>query len=237
MPITVVVIIRSIISFFALLALVRIIGKQQVAQLTFFDYTLGITIGSIAATLSVQVNENTFSTLIGMLVWSILAILLAGLSLKSNWIKKVSEGEATIVIQNGHILYKNLKKIRITIDELLSEMRVQGVFNIDDVEFALFETGGKLSIQKKSQKQPLTPSDINVSTQYDGMPTNLILDGILIDEALKTLKLSKAWLKHQLGKKGISEINEISLAQLDTKGYLHVDLKGEKPCFTVSTKD
>lgn len=237
MPITVVVVIRSIISFFALLLLVRLMGKQQVAQLTFFDYVVGITIGSIASTLSVQVNENTLATLVGMGTWTILAILLACLGVRSVWVQKVVDGEATVVIENGKILEDNLKRIRIPIDQMLSELRAQGVFSMDDVEFAMFEPGGKFSIQKKSQKQPLTPSDLNISTQYDGLPTVLIMDGVVLDDALHSLKLSKAWLHHQLGKQNVQDTTEVSLAQLDTKGNLYVDLKGDKPYYIISTNN
>lgn len=235
MPIILVVVIRSFISFFILLLLVRIIGKQQVAQLTFFDYIVGITIGSIAATLSVQVNENTLATLVGMGVWTILAIVLGYLGLHSVWLRKVVGGEATVVVENGKILEENLKRIRIPIDELISELRTQGVFSIEDVEFALLEPGGKLSVQKKSQKQPLTPGDINLPTQYDGLPTNLIMDGIILYDALRSLNLSKAWLLHQLGKQSITDVSEISLAQLDTKGNLYVDLKGDRPYYIIPT--
>src|SRR5690554_4899806 len=106
MSIILVVMIRSFISFFALLILMRLMGKQQVAELTFFDYVVGITIGSIASTLSVQINQNTTATLVGMAIWTILPILLAYLSLKSVWIRKVVEGEATIVMANGKVLEK-----------------------------------------------------------------------------------------------------------------------------------
>lgn len=237
MPILLVVIIRSVISFFALLLFIRLIGKQQVAQLTFFDYVVGITIGSIASTLSVQVNENTTATLAGMGVWAALAILLAYISMRNVWVRKIIEGEATVVIENGKILEKNLLRIRISLDELISELRTQGVFNVTDVEFALFEPGGKLSIQKKSSKQPVTPEDINLTTQYNGLPTNLIMDGILLNDALKSLKLSRAWLQHQLNKQQIKDISDISLAQLDTMGNLFVDLKGDKPYYIISTKN
>jgi uncharacterized membrane protein YcaP (DUF421 family) len=237
MPILLVVIIRSVISFFALLLLIRLIGKQQVAQLTFFYYVVGITIGSIASTLSVQVNENTTATLTGMGVWTVLAISLAYLSMHNVLVRKVIEGEATVVIENGKILEKNLLKIRISLDELISELRVQGVFNISDVEFALFEPGGKLSVQKKAPKQPLTPEDINITSKYNGLPTNLIMDGILLTDALRSLKLSKAWLQHQLNKQNIKNISDISLAQLDTMGNLFVDLKGDKPYYIISTKN
>lgn len=237
MSITYVVIIRSVLSFFALIFFIRLIGKQQVAQLTFFDYVVGITIGSIAATLSVQVNENTLATLVGMITWTVLAILLAVISMHNVWIRKVVSGEATVVIQNGRILEQNLKRIRIPIDELISELRTQGVFNIADVEFALFEPGGKISVQKNSQKQPVTPNDLHMPTQYDGLPTNLVMDGVVLIDALRSLKLTKAWLQHQLQKQNVQNVEEVSLAQLDTKGNLYVDLKGDKPYYVIPTKE
>ncbi|MHB1394094.1 MAG: DUF421 domain-containing protein [Clostridia bacterium] len=237
MPILLVVIIRSVISFFALLLLIRLIGKQQISQLTFFDYVLGITIGSIASTLSVQVNENMTATLAGMGVWTVLAISLAYLGMHNVWVRKVVDGEAMVVIEKGKILEEHLRRIRIPIDELISELRTQGVFNISDVEFALFEPGGKLSIQKKSPKQPVTPEDLKLTTQYNGLPTNLIMDGILLIDALQSLKLSKAWLKHQLNKENIKDMSDISLAQLDTMGNLFVDLKGDKQYYIISTKN
>jgi len=130
---------------------------------------------------------------------------------------------------------KNLTRTRIQINELISELRIQGVFSIADVEFAILEPGGKISVQKRSQKHPLTPSDLNIPTQYDGLPTNLIIDGSIQKNALKSLSLSKAWLFHQLKKQNILDASEISLAQLDTKGNLYVDLKGDKPYFIIST--
>lgn len=237
MSITLVVVIRSVISFFALLILVRLMGKQQVAQLTFFDYVVGITIGSIASTISVQVNENLLSTLAGLATWATLAILLAVLSMHSVWIRKMVDGEATIVIADGKIMEENLRSIRIPIEQLISELRTQGVFNITDVEFAMFEPGGKISVQKKSQKQSLTPTDLNIQPKYDGLPTNLILDGVLLQDALGSLNLTKAWLQHQLSKQNIEDFTEISLAQLDTKGNLYVDLKGDKPWYIIPIKN
>lgn len=235
MPITYVVIIRSFISFFALLILVRLMGKQQVAQLTFFDYIVGITIGSIAATMSVQVNENSFAALSGMVTWAVLAILLAVFGMHNTKFRRMVDGQATVVVKDGKILEDNLKKVRIPIEELMSELRTQGVFSMADVEYALFEPGGKISIQKKSDKQSLTPSDMKIPVQYDGLPKTLILDGEIQNEQLKALGVSKAWLHHQLDKQNIREFSEVSLAQLDTKGNLYVDLMGEKPFFIIST--
>jgi uncharacterized membrane protein YcaP (DUF421 family) len=235
LSIIMVVIIRSFVSFFVLLVLVRLMGKQQVSELTFFDYIVGITIGSIASTLSVQVNQNTFATLIGMAVWTLLPIVLAWLSLHNVWIRKVVEGEATVVIENGKILEHNLKSIRLTIDDLISELRLKEVFNIEEVEFALFEANGKLSVLKKAPLQPVTPKDLGLRTEYCGLPTNLVSDGILLDDALDSLSLSKAWLYHQLGKINITDVSEVSLAQLDTNGNLYVDLIGDRPYVIIQT--
>lgn len=235
MSIILVVIIRSIISFFALLILTRLMGKQQIAELTFFDYVVGITIGSIASTLAVQVNQNTAATLAGMAVWTSLPIILAYLSVQNVWIRKVVEGEGVVIIENGKVLEKHLARIRLSMDDLLSQLRTQGTFNISDVEFAIFESNGKLSIQKKSQKRPLTTGDLNLSTTYEGLPTNVVEDGVILVDALRSLNLSKAWLHHQLAKVNIQEVKMVSLAQLDTTGQLYVDLQGDNPYYIIST--
>lgn len=236
MPVVLVVVIRSLIAYFALLILMRLIGKQQMAQLTYSDYVVGITIGSIAATISVQLNQNTTASLFGLIVWTILPILMAFLCIKNIWIRKVVNGEATIVIDNGKIMEKRLAKLHISIDDLISQLRTKNIFNITDVEFAMFEANGKLSIQLKSQKQPLTPDDLNLPTEYLGLPTTLINDGQVLRDALKSLNLTQAWLQYQLTKANIKDFSQISLAQLDTTGNLYVDLQGDQQYFTIPTK-
>jgi uncharacterized membrane protein YcaP (DUF421 family) len=237
MSVILVVVIRSLISFFFLLILVRLTGKQQLSELTYFDYVVGITIGSIAATLSVTINQNTTATLTGMTIWSLLPILLAYISLHNIWVRKVVEGEATVVIENGKVLERQLGKLRLSIDDLLSQLRSKNVFNIADIEFAIFETSGKLSVQLKSQKQPLTPEDLNLPTRYKGLCTTIIDDGKILIDALKSLGLTKAWLYFQLNKQNIKETSEVALAQLDTTGNLYVDLKSEQLYYIISTTD
>jgi uncharacterized membrane protein YcaP (DUF421 family) len=237
MPIVVVVIIRSIISFFFLLLLVKLIGKQQVSQLTYFDYVVGITIGSIASTLSVQVNENTWATITGMIVWALLAIILAFIGLKSTLFRKVVEGVPEIIIQNGKIDNNILSRNQLSIEDLMSMLRTKDVFNINDVEFAVLEQNGKLSVLLKSQKQPLTPQDMNIPTQYVGLPTNLIMDGCVNMEALRSVNLSKACLEHHLKKEKIMNVEDIFLVQLDTQGNLFIDMKDNKTTYTISIKE
>ncbi len=236
MPIVIVVIIRSIISFFLLLLLVKVIGKQQVSQLTYFDYIVGITIGSIASTLSVQVNENSWSTMAGMAVWSALAVTLALIGLKSPWLRKIIEGIPEPLIENGKIRHDVLKKNKLSMEELMSILRTKDVFKVEDVEFAIYETNGKLSVLLKSQKKPLTPQDLNMATQYEGMPTNIIVDGILDTKALRSVNLTRAWLEFQLKKKKLNNAKNICLAQLDTQGNLYIDMNDKKTTYVISTK-
>lgn len=235
MPIVLVVVIRSFVSFFLLLLLVKLIGKQQVTQLTYFDYIVGITIGSIASTLSVQVNENSWSTIAGMAVWAALAVTLALVGLKSPWLRKIIEGVPEALIQNGKIRHDVLKRNKLSMEELMSMLRTKDVFNVEDVEFAVFEPSGKLSVLLKSQKKPLTPQDINVQTQYDGMPTNIVVDGILDTKALRSVNLTRAWFEFQLKKMNIDRTDDIFLAQLDTQGNLYIDMKDNKTTYTIST--
>lgn len=231
-----VVVLRSCIAFFSLLIVVRLMGKQQLSELNFFDYVVGITIGSLAATLSVQLNESPWAALTGVLVWAVLAIFISFLSIHSVWFRKVITGEATIVISNGKILEKSLKRLRISLDELMALLRAQGIFNLNDVEFALFEANGKLSVQKRSQKRPLTPEDLNLSTAYEGLPTTLVQEGVVLTQALRSLNLSRSWLMAQLNRAGVKEIQDISLAQLDTMGNLYIDLMGDETPLLINVK-
>jgi len=237
MPVFVMVILRSIIGFFLLLVFVKLIGKQQMEHITYFDYIVGITIGSIASTLSVQVNENAWSTVAGMAVWTLLAVLLAFIGVKNAAMRKIIEGIPEIVIQNGKVQIDVLRKNKVSFEDLMSMLRVKGVFQVDDVEFAVFEPNGKLSVLLKSQKQPLTPKDMNISTQYNGIPTNLVVDGKLDMEALRSVNLTKAWLEYQLKKKKIMNITDIFIAQLDTQGNLFIDMKDENTTYTIPIKE
>jgi uncharacterized membrane protein YcaP (DUF421 family) len=236
MPIVIVVMIRSFIGFFLLLLLVKMVGNQQVTQLTYFDYIVGITIGSIASTLSVQVNENSWSTMAGMAVWALLALLLAIIGLKCPKLRKIIEGIPQPIIQNGKVQTETLRKNKLSMEELMSMLRLKDVFHVEDVEFAVLEQSGKLSVLLKSQRKPLTPQDMNIPTQYVGLPTNLIVDGILDTKSLRSINLTRAWLEFQLRKKKIEKLEDIFLAQMDTQGNLFIDMKDNKTTYTISTK-
>ena len=220
--------IRSLVSFFTLAILTRILGKKQVSQMTFFEYVNGITIGSIAATLSVDTNIRPFALWVGLLVWTAGVFAIEKLSLVSWKMGKYLDGEPTIVIMNGRIMEDALGRLNLRVAGLLEQLRAQGAFDISEVEFAVMETNGHLSVLKKSQYQPLTPNDMGIPTQYKGISTELIYDGVIVDQNLKQVNLDRKWLMGELRKRGIKDPSKVFLATLDTSGGLYVDLYDDR---------
>jgi uncharacterized membrane protein YcaP (DUF421 family) len=135
------------------------------------------------------------------------------------------EGEPTLVIQNGKILAKNMSRCRYNIDDMLLQLRTQGVFNVDDVEFAVLESNGQLSVLRKSHKQPVTREDLKIPSGYEGLSSEMIVDGEIIYQNLQQNNLDEAWLILELERQGIRSPKEIMLASLDTRGNLYVDKK------------
>lgn len=219
---------RSVISFVILFLLAKVMGKKQISQLNFFDYTVGITIGSIAATFSIDSRIAYPHGLISLIVWGLLPIAIAYSTIKSITARRFFGGTPTLLVQNGRIIEDSLKKERFNVNDLLEELRLNGVFDITDVEFAILETNGKISVQLKSQKEPITPASLNIPTQYKGLSANLIIDGKVMEDNLKLVNLDKNWLINELKKRNISSFDEIFLASLNSNGILFIDKKNIK---------
>lgn len=226
MPTLLVVVIRGTLAFFSLLTLARLLGKRQVSQLTFFDYVVGISIGSIAANLTVNLEMETMQGWVGLLTWAFWALVIGIVSLYSrNW-RSVLDGEPTVVVQNGQILETNLRQSNYNVDDLRMQLRNNSVFSMADVEFAVLEPNGKLSVLKKSQLQPVTPGDLHIATTYKGLAVELIVDGHILEENLKQLDLSQEWLIDKVKERNIA-IEDVYYAELDTSGNLYIDLRDD----------
>lgn len=228
MPESITVIIRAIISFFSLLIFTRLLGKQQISQLSFFDYITGITIGSMAASLTTDLSSRAIAHWWGIAAWTGFAFGLQILTSKVRWWGKIVDGEPTVVVHNGMIMERNMDRMNFKLTDLMEELRRKNVFNITDVEFAVLETDGKLSVQKKSQFEPITPNDLNISTSYKGIQTELITEGVILHQNLEQLHITQDWLLGELQKRGITDLNEVFYASLYTDGTLYVDTKEDR---------
>lgn len=220
-----VMILRTVLLYFLLLALLRIMGKRELGQLSPFDFVVAIMIAELATIPMENLSVPLFHGIIPIFILAILEILISYLALKSQFFRKIIDGTPSIIIKNGQIQVKELKKSRFNLHDLLSYLREKAIFDIANVEFAVLERSGKLSIVLKSQKRALTPEDVSVTTDYEGLSTPLIFDGVVDEKSLKKINLDNQWLDQELAKHGFSSANDVFFASINTRGELYVTPK------------
>lgn len=189
------------------------------AQLDFFDYITGITIGSIAAELATEL-EAPWKPLIAMIVYGLVALGLTILAHKFPKTRKYVNGTPTIVMDNGKLYRENMKKAKLELSEFMVLCRQEGYFNLNDIQTAVFEYNGRITILPKSEKRPLTPEDMNITPEKAGICTEIIMDGRILHENLKRLGLDLTWLDKQLKKQKYDNAKEIYLGICDKNNNL-----------------
>ena len=219
--------VRSVMFVIFLFFVTKVLGKKQIAQLSFFEYITGITIGSIAGESIMGLDGNMFLGLLGIGVVALIPFLGGLISLKSKKFRDFTEGKGTIFIKDGKVMEDNLKKERYTVDELLELLRNKDVFQVSDVEFAILEATGDLSVMLKKENQPLTPKDLNMKVASIKEPQTVIMDGKILDEPLATIGHSRGWLKTELEKLGVT-IENVFIGQVNSYGELTVDVFDDK---------
>ncbi|MGF9908138.1 DUF421 domain-containing protein [Brevibacillus porteri] len=218
---------RAIGAVAYLFLLTKIIGKRQIKQLTYIEYIVGISIGSIAAFMATEMDGPIYHSLIAMGVFALFPVLMEWLSLKSKFLRDLFEGKATILIKEGKILEDNLKKERLTAEDLMEQLRAKNVFRVADVEFALMETSGEVSVLLKSESQPVTPKHLELTVAPSEENQVVIMDGVIMDEPLATAGLNRRWVRTELQKAGVA-LENVFLGQVDKGGELYLDLYDDK---------
>lgn len=216
-------VLNSLIVFVLLVALSRIIGKKLLNQMTYFDFVIGVTIGTVGGTF-ITAELRGYNVLVSPIILTAAVLATGYLSLAAVPFRKLVEGEPIIVIQNGKIYEKNMGKARLNVDDLLAQLRAKNIFDISDVEFAILEPHGALSVLKKSQNLPVTPKDLGMSTNYKGASSEIIRDGKIVEQNLKQNNLTHEWLQNELASKNIKDVRDVFYAELSTDGKLYVDL-------------
>lgn len=218
---------RSITTYFVLLLFTRIMGKKQLSQLTYFDYIVGITIGSIAAAASVDRHIDVFQSCFSIIIWSILTILISIVVLKNIKLRLWIDSEPLVIIDKGNVIYKNMKKANYNIGDLLMQLRNKDVFYITDVEAAILEPDGKLSVLKKAEKTSLTVEDMNIKKPKTGMMIDIILDGNILSNHLSQIKKDEKWVAEQLKLKNICNIEDVVFAGVQADGQIYIVTKND----------
>ena len=213
------VILTSVLSAAALFFIAKIMGHKQMSQLDFFDYITGITIGSIAAELATEL-EKPWKPLIAMVVYGTITVILTAVTNKFLRARKFINGTPTIIMNNDKIYRKNMKKAKIDLSEFMVMCRQEGYFNISDIQTAVFEYNGKLTILPKSTKRPVTPKDMNIIPPEEFINTEVIIDGRIMDENLKRMGLNTVWLEQKIKEQGYKNAKEVFLGLCDNKNNL-----------------
>ncbi|MFC7688033.1 DUF421 domain-containing protein [Ureibacillus sp. GCM10028918] len=218
---------RSTLSFFTILVLARIIGKKQLSQLTFFHYITGITIGSIAAEVSTEHETDFWDGFIALIWWTLLTLLISFLTLNFSKIRALVDDRPTILIQNGTVIKKGMKKARIHTDELGMLLREQGIFSFNEVHYAVFETNGELSVLKKPTFANATKQDAKADLSLPPhLPTEIIRSGKILRKNLEELELTEEWVMHKLKEKQI-DIKDVYFAQVLENNQLYISLNNQ----------
>ncbi|MDF2522975.1 MAG: hypothetical protein K0R31_616 [Clostridiales bacterium] len=217
---------RTLIGFSVLLLLTRILGKKQMGQLTIFTYITGIALGNIAGDMVVHRDILISDGVTGLSVWAILTLIVEYISLKSSKARVLLDGEPTIIIKKGEIMHKKLAAQRLNIDDLTMLLRTNNIFSIADVEYAILEPNGQLSVLKKPEKEMTTRQDLKLPVNNIlNIPTELIVDGKLVDSNLLETGHSREWLDQQLTNAGIDSIKHVFYAELQSDGTLFISKK------------
>lgn len=222
------ILLKTVVAFIGILVVSKLLGKKQMSQMTFLDYATGIVLGVIAAAVAMDRGSNTGIWMWALGIFTLLYLITGSLTVKSRPLCKLLEGEPVVVIHNGKILEHNLARMRYDMENLLAQLREKNVFNIADVEFAVAETNGGLSVLMKSQRRPVTPRDLGIPTQYEGLPSEIIVDGLVVYQNLQQNNLDEQWLITELKNRGYNSPREIKYASLDVDGNLYIDEKEDK---------
>lgn len=209
----------SLFSALALFLIAKILGHKQMSQLDFFDYITGITIGSIAAEMATEL-EKPLNPLIAMVIYGFVAV---GLTLSTNKLprmRKYINGTHTIILHNGKIYKENMKKAKMDLTEFMVMCRQEGYFDLNEIQTAVFEYNGRLSVLPKSSKRPLTPEDMAIETKEAHISTEVIMDGRILEGNIKRMGLDLVWLDKQLKAQGYKSAEEVLLGMCDNENNL-----------------
>ena len=201
-------------SFGALFLVAKFIGHKQIAQLDFFDYITGISIGSIAAEMATELEEP-WKPLAAMVIYGGATLLLSIVSKRFPRSRKYLNGTPTILMDHGKLYYENLKKAKLDLSEFMVMCRQQGYFDLTSIQTAVFEYNGKLTILPVSSQRPATPNDMHLAPEQELLFTELIMDGRILDDNLKRMGLDLTWLDKQLKQRHISSPQDVFLAVCD----------------------
>ena len=221
-------VIKGSIAVIYLFLVIKVLGKKQISELNIFDYIIGLSLGNIAAEMTVNKEISIVAGLLAMSVYGFFSLLVSYVTAKSIIARRFITGFPVVIIEKGKISREQLKKCKLDVNDLLQDARESGYFDISEINYAVMEPSGKISFLPKSKYHPLTPSDMKVKVDENGLSANLVIDGNIMENNLKAIGHNKEWLLKRLKKEGYNDISNLLLVVCDNKEKLTIYKCNEK---------
>ena len=216
------IILTSVGSLAALFLLAKLIGNRQLSEMNLFDYINGITIGSIAAEMATSLETDFRQPLLAMVIYGLATVLIDILTSKSMKMRKLFTGETLLLLDRGKLYRKNLARARLDMDEFLAQCRVNGYFDVGQIQTAVMEPNGRLSILPRTDARPATPGDLGLGLPPEKPCVPLISDGRVMEQNLAYIEKDRDWLMRELKAQGHESPEEVFLAVWKGSGPLTV---------------
>ena len=220
---------RTILVLIILFFITKMMGKKQISELNFFDYVVGITIGSIAADISLDIEKNMIAGIAALFIYGFISYIISFVSIKSILARRFFIGVPTVLVEKGKIIESGLKKSKIDVNDLLMEARENGYFNLDEIDYALMEVNGNISFLPKEKEKPVTKKDMKIKCNNEGLTVNAIIDSKYMVNNMKAINKDKEWLDHELKVNGYDNYDNILLAMINNNYKVTIYEKNVKP--------
>lgn len=218
---------RGALSFAYLWMLARLLGQRAIARLGLTDFMVAITIGSIMSETLGESRSPMAAVWVVTAIWAGGHVALSRWALRSRRVERWLRGEPLPLVRGGKVLEANLGKARISFQELVEQVRLRGIAQLADVEFATLENNGQISVLPRKARQPVTPADLGLAVAEERVPAVVIDDGEVLEYVLDDLGYGRRWLERELEKQGVHDLSRVFAAQVDGRGRLYVDLKDD----------
>lgn len=221
--------IRTILVLIILFFITKMMGKKQISELNFFDYVVGITIGSIAADISLDIEKDMLAGIAALFIYGFISYIISFVSIKSILARRFFIGVPTVLVEKGKIIESGLKKSKIDVNDLLMVARENGYFNLDEIDYALMEVNGNISFLPKEKEKPVTKRDMKIKCSNEGLTVNAIIDSKYMANNMRAINKDKEWLDHELKVNGYDNYDNILLATIDNNYKVTIYEKNVKP--------
>ena len=229
-----IILIRSVVIYLLVLFVIRLMGKRQVGEMQPFEFVITLIIADLACIPMAEIAVPLVHGIVPILALLVLHFFICFLSRKSMRVRYLLSGRPAIVVSPKGINYQELKKLNMTLDDLIEAVRGCDVFNLEDIAYAIIETNGKMCIIKKSNIEPVTRDDMEIKPEPSSLPVNIIMDGRLMEENVSLTGIDEKFINMVLQKAKISKIKEVLIFTLDNQGNCYIQAKNAKECLSFS---